>query len=161
MLPWGWWFWIWNKLMCLVWDVNTAGSEEKLGGRKLKQVQYQELENSPDVWNIVRWNPTVGNTWCHLVPCARLSSRRGEVSPGWLSACAVDGISLEFGGSSCSANLSLSPVRCGQATGTQKNVDREWMFGSSPPWLPIIFTVRCVVCAHCTCQNQLCLNKDL
>lgn len=62
----------------------------------------------------------VGNTWCHLVPCARLSSRRGEVGPGWLWACTVDGIRLEFGGSSCSANLSLSPARCGQATGTRR-----------------------------------------
>lgn len=64
----------------------------------------------------------VGNTWCHLVPCARLSSRRGEVGPGWLWACTVDGIRLEFGGSSCSANLSvlqgvakqLAPEECGQ-----------------------------------------------
>lgn len=36
--------------MCLVWDVNTAGSEEKLGGGKLKEVQYQEVESSSDVF---------------------------------------------------------------------------------------------------------------
>lgn len=100
-------------------------------------------------WGEILWWAILGVTW--FLVLAFLPERMKKVPA--VCGHVLCTVTLEFEGSSHSANLSLSPVRCGQATGTQKDVDRERMFGSSPPWLPITFIVRCVECAHCTCQN--------